>query len=100
MTTMSAIAFAQAARALQKACRARDLDVPSFRSPPHRPFVDRTIRRAQGRSVVAVRVKARPTTAVLADMVDGTMLANGLLDLPSPLRTALWTACTEAVGIS
>lgn len=55
------------------------LTVPSFRSPPAKPGVDRTLRRwSDGRCVVAVRAAGRPSEAVVNDLVAGVIAANGL----------------------
>lgn len=53
--------------------------MPAFRSPPGDPAAVRTIRRRpDGGAVVAVRVRGRALAAVVADMVDGVVAANGL----------------------
>ena len=92
--------FAAAARALGEAARRRGLQVPGFRSPPRRPEVDRTIRRAgpEG-TVVAVRIAGRPWVSVLADMIDGVVVVNAL-DGPEvgPIRDALWAAVEADVA--
>jgi hypothetical protein len=89
-TTMQ---FAAAARALGPAARGLGLRTPGFRSPPGLAQADRTLRR-RGRSVtVAVRVRARPWPAVLADMVEGVVAANGLRGTAADrARAALWDA--------
>jgi hypothetical protein len=75
----ASIRFAAAARRLAAACRARDLVVPAFRSPPRLPGKVRTIRRRpDGTAVVAVAVRGRPFAAVAADMVEGVLVANRL----------------------
>jgi len=70
--------FAEAARRLGAAARAAGLVVPAFRTPPRRPGDARTIRRLPGGAVVSVRVRARPASEVVADMIDGVVAANGL----------------------
>jgi hypothetical protein len=73
----SSLRFADAARRLALECRARGLSVPAFRSPPGLSGADRTVRqRADGGVVVAVRVRGRAMTAVVADLVDGVVVAN------------------------
>jgi hypothetical protein len=54
---------------------------------------DRTLRRWAGGATVAVRVKGRPWVAVLADMIEGVVVAN-LLTTPQAdrLRGELWEA--------
>ena len=71
--------FAEAARRLAGRCRARGLIVPGFRSPPSHPTAFRTVRRRpDGSFIVAVRVRGRPLAEVVADMVDGVAVVNGL----------------------
>lgn len=90
----NAVRFAAAARALGDAARARSLTVPGFRSPPKLREVDRTIRRRRdGGATVAVQMGDRPWPAVLADMVEGIVVANGLTGADAMrVRTALWSA--------
>jgi len=74
----SSASFAGAVRLLGAEVRALGLDVPGFRSPPRIP-ADRSLRRRPGASpAVAVRLAGRPIDAVLADMVEGVVVANGL----------------------
>jgi hypothetical protein len=72
------IRFADLARRLSAASRASGLVVPAFRTPPRRAGVPRTIRRLPGGPVVAVRMRGRPGADVIADMVEGVIVANGL----------------------
>ena len=90
----TSLRFAHAARALGDAARARALAVPAFRSPPRLVEVDRTIRRrADGGATVSVRLRGRPWPAVLGDMVEGVVVANGLSGADAMrVRTALWSA--------
>lgn len=70
--------FAEAAHAVATAARSRGLVVPGFRSPPA-GGADRTVRRRRGApAAVAVRVSGRPLHAVVEDMVEGVVVANGL----------------------
>jgi hypothetical protein len=95
----TALRFADVARTLAHASRAQGLRTPSFRSPPGIAGVQRTLRRrAEGTVTVAVRLRDRPWAAVVADMVDGVVAANGL-DGPAAdrARAALWKA-VEARG--
>ena len=72
--------FAAAARAITDEARRAGLAVPGFRSPPRLP-VDRSLRRRPGAPpAVAVRVRGRPMATVVADMVEGVLVANGLTD--------------------
>ena len=77
----STIRFAVAARAISDEARAAGLVVPGFRSPPRLTGVDRSLRRRPGATPsVAVRVNGRPIDTVVADMVEGVLVANGLRD--------------------
>ena len=90
----TALRFAAAARALGAEARARNLLVPGFRSPPRIAGAERTLRRWPGGRVnVAVRLRERPFPAVVADMVEGVIVANGLEGTEATrARTALWAA--------
>jgi hypothetical protein len=86
--------FAEAVRVLGHAARARGLTMPAFRSPPRLVGVHRSLRRRpDGGATVAVVVRGRPWVAVLADMVDGVVVANGLTgSAAGQTRAALWAA--------
>ena len=71
--------------------RRRGLSAPSFRSPPRLVGVDRSIRRRGEASIVSVRVRDRPVVAVLADLIEGVVVANGLQPPEADrLRNELW----------
>ena len=95
----TSVRFAGAARVLADAGRRRGLAVPGFRSPPRVTGVDRTLRRRpDGSAVVAVRVRGRPWPAVLGDMIEGVVAANGLhAPEADAVRTALWGAVERDV---
>lgn len=93
--------FAAAARMIARVARRRGLVGPSFRCPPRLVGVDRTIRRRGDGAVVSVRVRGRPWPAVLADMIEGVVVANGLAPPQSDrLRTELWEACGADEAVS
>lgn len=96
----SSVRFAHAARALGDAARERGLVVPAFRSPPRLVDVDRTIRRRRdGGATVSVRLRGRPWSAVLGDMVEGVVVANRLAGADAMrVRTALWEVVDGDVG--
>src|SRR5437016_1807466 len=73
---LPAIRFAETARRLGAAARAVGLAVPGFRCPPRLTDATRTIRRYPNGAVVSVRVRSRPFDAVVADMVEGVLVAN------------------------
>lgn len=90
--------FAEAGRRLAAAATVMELRVPAFRTPPRVAGLDRTIRRgADGSTLVSVRSRGRPWPAVLADMIEGMVVANGL-DPPevARVRNELWRA-TEGI---
>lgn len=93
-TEASSLRFARAVRSLADAARAEGLAVPAFRSPPRLGDCDRTVRwRPDGGATVAIRLRGRPWVAVLADLVDGVVVANGLRGAAADrARTALWRA--------
>ena len=95
---MTSLDFGSAARSLGRAARLRGLVVPVFASPPSRPDLDRSIRRRNGSPVVSVRLRGRPRGAVLADMIEGIVVANRLEDARADLaRSALWLAVDSDV---
>lgn len=93
----TAVRFADCARILTDTARVAGHDAPAFLAPPRVGGVDRTIRGRGERAVVAVRLRARPWVAVLADMIDGVVTANDLTgDAAGALRARLWTALDVA----
>ena len=98
METATTVEFASAARALTREARRRGLVGPSFRCPPRLVGVDRSIRRRPDGAVVSIRLKGRPRSAVIADMIEGVVVTNGLRPPQADrLRTELWTAIEAAV---
>jgi hypothetical protein len=58
--------------------------------------VDRTIRRRADGVIISVRMRDRPWLAVLADMIEGVVVANQLAPPRSDrLRTELWQVCSS-----
>jgi hypothetical protein len=86
--------FAAAARRLTLECRRHDLVAPTFRSPPRLGGVARSIRwRGDGSAVVAVVLRGRPWAAILADLIDGVVVANRLDGAAADrVRAGLWDA--------
>lgn len=71
------VAFGNVARILGHESRRRGLRMPAFRSPPRAPGVVRAIRRwPDGGATVIVRIRGRPLGLVVADMVEGVLVAN------------------------
>ncbi|HRE03316.1 MAG TPA: hypothetical protein PLV68_18610 [Ilumatobacteraceae bacterium] len=93
MQSANAIEFARAARTLSAEAQRRGLVAPSFRAPPRIVGVDRSLRRHASGVTVAVKLRGRPWAAVLADMVEGVVVANGLEPARAfRLRGELWDA--------
>ena len=78
METCTSRRFSAVAKALGDEARRRGLTPPAFRSPPRLADAARTIRRADERAVIAVRLRGRPAEDVAADMVEGVVVANRL----------------------
>jgi hypothetical protein len=93
MESATTVEFAAAARTLTREARRRGLVGPSFRCPPRLVGVDRSIRQRPDGAVVSIRLKGRPRGAVIADMIEGVVVANGLQPPDTDrVRTELWTA--------
>ncbi len=88
------LAFAEAARQLGMAVRGQDLVTPSFRSPPREVGRRRTLARHDDGSVtVSVMVRNRIWEAVVADMIEGIVVANRMDGIDAEaLRDHLWEA--------
>ena len=95
----SSLRFADAARQLTAVASGLGLVAPTFRSPPRIAGAVRTIRRfarVGGDVVIAITVRERPFADVLADMVEGVVVANRLTGSEAVrVRTALAAALRE-----
>jgi hypothetical protein len=100
MDRSSTVRFANTARRLGAATRAAGLTVPAFRSPPRRPGAPRTIRRLPGGPVVAVAMRDRRFADVLADMVEGIVIANRLEGAAADRMRALLLEAVNPPGVS
>jgi len=79
MPLARSVLFSTSARLLATEAERRGLIAPSFRCPPRVDGVVRAIRRLpDGSAVVAVRVRGRDHREVVADMVEGIVVANSL----------------------
>ncbi len=89
----TAIDFAHAARTLTNEAQRRGLIGPSYRCPPRIVGVDRSLRRHAGGVTIAVKLRGRPWPAVLADMIEGVVVANAVSATEAfRLRSELWSA--------
>lgn len=89
--------FATVARTLGTNARGMGLHAPSFRSPPRVPGAERTVQRSRsGWTTVSVRLDGRPLGVVVADMVEGVVVANHLVGAEATrVRTALWESLSS-----
>ena len=96
-STGRCLAFAEAARQLGMAVRGQGLVMPSFRSPPREVGRRRTVaRHGDGSVTVSVMVRNRVWEAVLADMIEGVVVANWLDGIDAEiLRDQLWEALED-----
>ncbi len=96
----TSVRFAATARILVKALRTLDLRVPGFRSPPRVAGSDRTVRWGpDGNATISVALRDRPWLAVVADMIDGVVVANHLEGADAQqCRSTLWAAVEAADG--
>ena len=100
MESGNAIEFAQAARTLTNAAQHLGLVGPSYRCPPRIVGVDRSLRRHVSGVVISVTLRGRPWAAVLADMIEGVVAANGLDATQAiRLRSELWSALGYDVAV-
>jgi hypothetical protein len=97
MSTVTSVEFSRAARAVSAAARRGGWEPPTFLSPPKVRHAQRTLRRrSPGPSVVAVRIRDRPWSAVLGDLVEGVVVANQLTGTEAQrCRDLLWAAVAE-----
>ena len=99
MESATTVEFAAAARTLTREARRRGLVGPSYRCPPRPVGVDRSIRRRPDGAVVSIRLHDRPRGAVIADMIEGVIVANGLRPPAADrIRTELWVALEPAAA--
>lgn len=89
--------FWELARRVVAEAQRHGLVVPGFRSPPRLPGAVRTVRRFPGGAMVAVVWRGRLPAAVVADMVDGVVLVNGLAGgAAAECRSLLWAGLEPA----
>ncbi len=94
---LSSVRFAAMARRLSEEARSLGVAAPGFRSPPRSPGLRRSIRRERdGSATVSVALRERPAIAVVADMIDGVLVASSLDGTAaSAARDALWSVAAE-----
>ena len=96
MDSIGAQEFAGVALLLAREARRQGLVGPSYRCPPRLVGVDRSIRQRPNGAVVAVRLRGRGRSAVLADMIEGVVAANRLGSPDADrVRAGLWRIADE-----
>lgn len=85
------------ARRLATYCHQVGITAPGYRSPPSEPGVSRALKRyPDGSVVVSIALRGRSRDEVLADMIDGVIVANGLRSgRAENLRTTLHWVVTS-----
>jgi len=98
--TSASIRFAETARLLAAVARHHELKVPGFRCPPRIPGANRSIRWSpNGSCIVSVRVRDREVADVIADMVEGVLVANQLTSQTADgWRIALRSAVSDELA--
>jgi hypothetical protein len=97
----TSLRFARLARSLAEAARAQGLRAPTFRSPPRIPDVSRSIVRRGPAVTVSVALRDRPWPAVVADMIEGVVVANRLTAVRADhVRAGLWRVATEVTDLA
>ena len=99
--SVDSVRFAGAARAIADAARSLGRVVPGFVSPPRLAGVDRSLRRRPGAAppAVAVRRAGRPLALVVADMVEGVVVANRLTGAAAEHARRRLLAAVEPVAV-
>jgi hypothetical protein len=94
---VTALEFSRAARSLAEATRRAGWASPTFLSPPRLSGAQRTLRRSGiDSAVVAVRIRDRPWSAVMGDLVEGVVAANRLTGAEAErCRDLLWRSLDE-----
>ena len=93
--------FWELARRVVSEAQRHGLVVPGFRSPPRVPGALRTVCRHPRGALVAVAWQGRHPAAVVADMVDGLVLVNGLAGPEAvACRQRLWEGLGGSSGTS
>lgn len=98
---VGSLEFAEAARLLGPVIRQHDCEVPTFRSPPRKEGQTRSLRRRPNGSVtIAIALRGRSLLAVVADMIDGVVVANRVGSATaSLLREDLWDVVAPLLGV-
>jgi hypothetical protein len=91
--------FSYVVQQVSAAARRLGLEPPGFRAPPRLAGVDRSIRRpAAGGAVIAVRIHGRGFDAVVADVIEGVIVAAGLRDEPADAARIALRAAVEGLA--
>ena len=91
MAESYSIKFLKVIRTLERIAGQRGFVAPSFRCPPPSAKFQRSIKKLDNDKVtISIVARDRPWLAVLADIVEGFVIANSSSERESELRNLLW----------
>lgn len=91
MAESYSVNFVSVVRTLGRIANQREFISPSFRCPPPSAKFQRSMRNlGEGEITISIVIRERPWLAVLADIVEGFVIANKSLERESELRNLLW----------
>lgn len=91
MAESYSINFLKVIRTLERIAGQRGFVAPSFRCPPPSAKFQRSLKKLKDdKVVVSIVVRDRPWLAVLADIVEGFVIANNSSEREPELRNLLW----------
>ena len=96
MAESYSIKFVKVVRTLERIANQRGFNVPTFRSPPPTAKFQRTVKKQPDKKlIISIVVRERPWLAVLADIIEGFVLANKPSNRESELRDLLWDSISS-----
>lgn len=90
MAESVSIQFSITIRTLGRIAHQLGYQTPQFRCPPPSAKYQRSVRRNNDVLSISIVIRGRPWLAVLADIVEGFVLANAKLVQDSEIRNILW----------
>ena len=90
MAESVSIQFSRTIRTLGRIANQLGYVTPQFRCPPPSAQYQRSIRRNKDDLSISIVIRGRPWLAVLADIVEGFVIANAKSGQDSEIRNILW----------
>ena len=90
MAESVSIQFSITVRTLGRIANQLGYVTPQFRCPPPSAQYQRSVRRNHDDLSISIVIRGRPWLAVLADIVEGFVIANAKLGQDSEIRNILW----------